>query len=364
MKARTRAAATLAAAVLFLAAAAPARADDLSPDFNAINQWLAKGMAQGLGFNAGESLDPPHEVIDRRLQPDISFGAGEMPLNKEKFPAMQSPAMQNVNPSGLFPASVLFPNLTVHLRAGLPFRMDVALRAADMTTPPGYKLSSGVSAKGQSNSFGATLRKHFLGGEGLPLFSLGANFNHVRGRFNYNTMMNVNDNGFDSNSAVNGSLAWNVNSYGLNAVVSQAIGRWTPFAGLGYNYVTGSVTSTLATTPSTFLVLPTYGASSQTPERDNGRLLFGVEHEGSLFHLFVSGEVKATGVDAGKSWIVQSGLSLPFHLGWGGGSGYASSVRPGSEETSAAAPRTRRKSHERVVAIDKDDAEPGLVFIQ
>ncbi len=334
----------------------------MGTDFNSMMQWLGKGMAEGIGFNAGETFDPPHEVTDKRLQPDVSFGAGQLPMNKSRFPQMQSPALAGMNPAAIFPSQVLFPNLAMHLRAGLPFRCDFALRAADMTTPSGYKLSPSVSGKGQSNSYGATLRKHFFGGESLPLLTFGANFNHVQGRFSYASVFDVNEAPAPPlASVVNGNLAWNVDSYGLNAVVSQQFGAWIPFAGLGYNYVTGSVTATLQTDPESFLVLPTFGSSTQSPSRDNGRVLFGLEHEGALFHLFVNGEVAATGIDAGKAVIVQTGVSLPIHIGLGDGEGYASSVAPSEGDV---ARFTHRRRGDTYIPTSSDQSAPGLIFIQ
>ena len=368
----------------------PARANpDAGTDFQNITDWLSGELVKGLGFNAGESFDPPHEVIDKRLQPDVSLGVGHMPLDKSKFPVMQTQQISDAHPESVFPSSVLFPNLVMHLRGGLPYRMDFAVRGANMTTPPGYKLSPTTTAKGQSNSLGFTLRKHFLGEE-LPLVSLAANYNYVYGNFAYKTSIPVNDLGFTDTIDINGGLRWNVNSYGLNAVVSQNFGRFTPFAGLGYNHVTGSVHARLEADPEHDLIAPWAGDSSRKPEQNQGRLILGSGYQHSWVNFFFNAEVKAGGVDSGKAWIAQCGFALPIHIGSGSGpSSYASSrPKPRSEDDfvdsarAAAAPVVKKRSKpERAssypVALPQQarkemfsgpprtaDAAPTLIFIQ
>lgn len=312
------AAALLLLSPCFASAANPSMADD----FTGMMSWLSHEMAQGIAFNAGSTFDPPHEVYDHRLSPDISLGLGHMPLDKTRFPAPKTQALADYHPENIFPSAVMFPNLAVHLRRGLPGRWDFAIRAADMTTPPGYKISSTTKGVGQSNSIGFSLRKHLFGGDEIPLLTLGAHFNHVYGRFLYNTKLQVNNSGFTEDGNVDGAIVWNVNSFGLNAVTSYSFGRWRPFAGFGYNYVTGSVRAELKVGPSdpnTFGITPFEGSASQHPEQNQGRVILGFQREGSWLHLFTNAEIKTIGIGAGKSYIMQSGISLPFHIGTGSG---------------------------------------------
>lgn len=312
------AARVLAAALLLFGAAGPAAANSsMDPDFTSMMNWLGNGMAQGLAFNAGETFDPPREITDHRLQPDISLGYGELPLNKSQFPQLQTQALATMSPQSIFPSTVGFPNLVAHFRAGLPWRSDFALRLANMTSPPGYKISPTTTADAQSNSIGFSLRKHFGGGEN-PLFSLGLDYNHVYGHVTYNSSFGLSDiggSGLNTTMPILGGIQWNLNSMGVNAIVSQPFGSFTPFGGVGYSYVTGSVHTSLEADSDTFLVQPTIGSSTNHPSPDQGRLLGGFELEGSWLHYFVSGELKEGGVDSGKSWIVQAGLTLPIHIG-------------------------------------------------
>lgn len=360
----------LAGALLLLGGAVPAQAANpsMSSDFSAMMGWLSQEMAQGLAFNAGSTFDPPHEVKSRRLQPDISFGAGRMSLDKKKFPEPQTPALKELNAAKIFPSAVLFPNLAMHLRAGLPGRMDFSIRLANMTTPPGYKLAGGVAAKGQSNSIGFGLRRHFFGREGAPLLGLGANFNHVAGNFHLKTRFSVNTvQGFSADSDVNGDFRWNVSSFGLNAMLSQNYGVWTPFFGLGCNYSAGSVSTQLDATPNTPLISPIRGLASSHPEQNQARLIIGTQMNRSWINLFANGEVQAVGQHAGQSWIVHTGVSLPFEVGWKGFYSAKKGVRSKPTSSNARpefAKRSKGRQSDPVFVPVAAETQPTLIFIQ
>ncbi|MDE1975722.1 MAG: hypothetical protein KGI84_00500 [Elusimicrobia bacterium] len=292
----------------------------MNTDFANISQWLSRNIALGLAFNAGETFDPPREVKDRRLQPDISLGAGFLPLDTARFPATPALTNENINAASFFPSHVLFPNLVMHLRAGLPHRCDFALRVADMTTPPGYRLSGSLYGQGQSNSLGADLRKHFLGRDGDPMVTISADYNYVFGRFSFHETLPVSVEtgtggsiGIDNN--LSGNLRWSVASYGLNFVVSQQYGNWIPFVGLGYNHAIGSVSAGLSDNGDPNLFTPVSGEGFSRVTPDQARGLLGWQWVHSWIDYFAEGEIEAAGPESGKVWILQAGISLPFHIG-------------------------------------------------
>lgn len=321
------AAALLAAALLLFGGAPAAAQPSMSRDFERMMQWLSHELAQGLAFSAGSTTDPPREIIDKRLAPDLSLGLGKVPFDKTRFPTPETPALSEMNVSEIFPEKVHFPNLAMHLRAGLPWRSDFAIRFANMTTPPGYKLSDTTSGKGQSNSIGLTVRRHWFGGR-YPLLTGGIHLNHVYGRFGLKTKFKINDiNGFSADSDVNGDLQWNINSLGVNLVTSQQFGLWTPFFGLGYNRTSGSVRSRLEATPNTFAISPIVGEGAEKPEQNQGRVIFGGEMNSSWMNLFLNVELKAIGISSSRSWVAHTGIQLPFKIGVGGAQGYKDSAR-------------------------------------
>ncbi|MBI4375543.1 MAG: autotransporter outer membrane beta-barrel domain-containing protein [Elusimicrobia bacterium] len=346
-----------ATAALHFSLSLPALSQDapsMSDDFEKITEWLSHEIVEGLAFNAGSTFDPPREVKGLRLQPDLSLGVGMIPLDKSKFPEMATHALREIEPAGIFSSKVLIPNLAMHLRLGLPARFDLAIRGANMTTPPRYRISPKATGKGQSNSIGFSLRKHMIGGE-RPLLTVGANYNHVFGRFDFNSRFDLDEiEGFSASSDIDGLIAWDVRSYGLNAVLSQTFGAWTPFAGLGYNHARGSVRSRIEALSETPLFLPVVGESSQRPETNSARVILGAQLNYSWVNFFTNGEVKAIGVGKGKTFIVHAGLSLPFEIGRHGF--YSASGRRVDKSQPLTA-RTPRRGNRR-------EAESDLFFIQ
>lgn len=346
---RRAAAGLLAAALLLFGAPLFAQQiaanPSMSDDFARMMDWLAHGMAQGIAFNAGSTFDPPHEIIDKRLAPDLSLGLGKMPFDKGKFPEPETQALKDLDATTIFPDEVMFPNVAMHLRAGLPWRSDFAIRLANMTTPPGYRLSPTTAGKGQSNSIGFSVRRHWFGGSEFPLLTVGAHFNHVYGRFSLKSKFNVdNIQGFSADSDVNGDLQWTISSVGLNAVTSQTFGRWTPFVGLGYNRASGSIRCRLEARPNTELISPIMGEGSEAPEPDMARFIMGGEYNGSWVNAFFNAEIKAIGIASSRTWIAHAGMQLPFKIGVGGADGYKDSAR-------------RRAKFVKVKIVDDDELD-------
>lgn len=299
-------------------AAAPARANpSMSNDFQSMMGWLSNEVVQGLSFNAGSMFDPPNELRPWHMQPDVSFGIGMVPLNKKKFPKVETQALAEKQPEKLLPSSVTFPNLALHLRLGLPGRFDFTVRGANMTVPKGYKLAPGTEGNGQSNSIGFGVRRHFFGGRDTPLLSVAANYNHVKGNFNFvNAWQRLElVPGFQVDSRNVGRLEWNVNSIGMNAVVSQSYGMWTPFIGGGWSHMSGSMKARLQADFATPLISPAIGEASDHPEENQARVIIGTQLDRSRFSFFVNGEMKAIGIQSGKAFIVQMGVVTPFRIG-------------------------------------------------
>lgn len=292
----------------------------IASDFQSIMEWLTNETVQGLAFNAGSTFDPPDEIAPGRIQPDVSLGVGYLPLDKGKFPTIVVPALAKLDPARALPDHVTFPNLTLHMRMGLPNRWDFSWRGANMTVPQGYRLTPQTRSDGQSNSLGFGLRKHLWGG-GRPLVSIAGNFNYVFGRFNfYNDYKDLElTPGVFVDSRNRGQLAWSVASIGLNAIVSQNFGVWTPFFGIGYNRMSGSVRGHLESDFNTPLIHNPVAEASDRPEEHQGRVIFGAQLDRSRLSYFLNGELKAIGASAGKTFIVSMGIAAPFHIGHIGG---------------------------------------------
>lgn len=345
----------------------------LTDDFRGMSQWLSHELAQGLAFNAGSTFDPPHEIKGYALQPDLSLGVGRMPLDKRDFPPITTPALDDFGGQNLFPDSVTFPNLAVHLRMGLPWRGDAYFRFADATTPSGYKISPTMTAAVQTNSFGGGVRQHLFGRDGRPTLTVGAHYNHVVGRVRLKSTFQVNTNGFQADDEFNGALDWNLNSFGLNAVVHKAFGPWTPFGGIGYNYATGSARARLELIPKTDLIQPISAEGSSRPEQNTGRFIFGVEYQKPTWSVFANAELKALGRLKYRGFIAQIGVSLPYEIGRGPAIIYkkrrpdaaGTMYVPRREAEADEKPRSRRDSAPKPKSKpSQETAPPDMIFLQ
>lgn len=314
-------------------------------------RWLSHEMAQGLAFNAGSNFDPPKEVKGYYLQPDLSLGVGRMPLDKRDFPILHTPQLSGDAGANLFPNSVLFPNLAMHLRMGLPWRGDAYVRFADATTPAGYKISPTMTAQVQTNSYGGGIRQHFFGGD-RPTLTLGAHYNHVQGRTRLKSAFTFQAPGVTQTDDFTGDIRWSINSFGTTAIVSKSFGAWTPFAGIGYNYATGSVSTSFDLSASA-VNSQAFGVGSERPEKNQGREIFGLSYDRPTWSLFANGELKAIGQLQYRSIIVQFGGALPFDIGRGPAIFYKRKSSP------AAAQKTAR---DEVSTPDpeRDDAPPPV----
>jgi hypothetical protein len=289
----------------------------MEDDFARIMEWLTQGTAQGLAFNSGSTFDPPNEMRAWRIQPDISFGVGVMPFDKSSFPKLQVEALADKNPEGDLPDKISFPNLTLHSRIGLPLRMDLGLRVVNMTVPKNYELSPNTVGNGQSNTLGLSLRKHFFGG-GAQLLTVSGAYNRVSGYFNFRSELKdveLVKGVFTADSVNQGQLDWNVTSVGVNFVVSQQYGKWTPFMGAGVNKVSGIVDGRLEAVWDTPLIGSTIGKASSRPETHNTRLILGFQRDGTFFKYFLNSEIKTSGFASGKAFVISTGLAAPFRIG-------------------------------------------------
>lgn len=348
-----------------------------------MTQWLSHEMANGLAFNAGSTFDPPREVTGWALQPDISLGIGRIPFNKRNFPTLENPTLNDQGGSNIFPDSVLFPNLALHLRMGLPGRRDAYIRLADATTPPGYKISPTMTAQVQTNSLGFGVRQHLdLWKEELPKVTLGAHYNHVRGRTRLKGLFNVATGGFQADSELTGEIDWNLNSFALTAVAHKSYDRWTPFFGFGYNYATGSVRSKLNLKSRTFLIDDVEGQGSERPEQSQGRWISGVQYARTKWSMFFNAEVKALGRLQYRSWIAQLGFALPYEIGRGPKIIYKKRVPSAVDDSQRTAPKARKadlkddsyeKEDKRLAPQPKrrplepkepEQTQPDLIFLQ
>lgn len=307
----------LALSLVLVPGTSRAANESLSGDFQAMMDWLSGQAVQPVAFNAGTTFDPPQELKPGELQLEPTFGMGILPLDITKFPTLKNQTLNDQHVGSFFPQRVPFPDMTAHVRYGLPGRWDLSFRLSNVTIPT-IAMTAQTKVSGQVNNFGFQARK-FFGGRGEdPSLSLSAHANWLVGHFNFgNTMKDVALGDLTSNAANSGSMAWNLGSVGVNAVVSRSYGHWVPFVGVGYNLASGSLKATMRTDFDTYLAAPAMSAQSSRPRSQNIRVLFGTEVvRTSAANLFLSGEWQALGTGGGgETFNVHLGAILPLRFG-------------------------------------------------
>lgn len=312
---RTPSRALLAAAAVAFASPVLAAGNSLSDDYSRMMRWLSDEMVDPLAFNAGTTFDPPNELTAFEPSLDLSFGVGILPLDIAKFPTLSNKTLNDRNVSASFPQRVPFPDLTAHVRLGLPGRWDAAARLSN-TTAPTINMTPETKAGGQANNVGVSFRRFFFGTQGRPKLAIGLNANYLWGKFTFSSRYeDVAMSTLTTDADNEGWMKWSLKSVGLNATVSKKYGPWTPYGGVGFNIADGTHEARLYTDFTTYLALPSEGRETSRPQDSNVRLLFGTQLERrSGRDLFLSGEVLASGGE-GHSFNVHLGMIIPLRFG-------------------------------------------------
>ena len=148
-----------------------------------------------------------------------------------------------------------------------------------------------MTAAVQTNSFGAGSAA-FAGGE-MPTVTLGAHTTTCRAD-PAEWDLQRGGGAFVAEDEFLGAIDWSINSFGVTAVASQNLGWWTPFAGVGCNYATGSVSTRLVLKSSTRHPRHRRRGSAR-PEKVQGRVILGASYDRQTWSLFANSELKAVG---------------------------------------------------------------------
>jgi len=298
----------------------------LSQDYQAIMEWLSSEASEGLAFHSSVTFDPPVELSAGGVGLDANLGVGTIPVHKNTFPRLQVQTLQDLRPQDNFLSQTPFPDMTAHLRLGLPNRYEAALRLSDATIPR-HKISPTTEGQGQSNIFGVELRKHF-GDARTERVTTYLTYDYLQGGFKFfNGFRNIPVTDTLSLDADNeGLLAWNIQTYGLGLSVSHQFGPWVPYYGFAYHYSHGFVRTRLESRFETPLVAPIVGKGRHPVEGSQQlRLILGTMKKGRRVGLYATTEVLAFGSRAGRAFAAHLGFALPL---WGSSSGALPSNLP------------------------------------
>jgi hypothetical protein len=86
--------------------------------------------------------------------------------------------------------------------------------------------------------------------------------------------------------------------------------------GGGVNYAVGSVSAALTADSNSNDISNFSGDGQAGLAEPAGRIIVGTAFNHLRVSTFINGEMQVSGEDRWKAWIVQAGVSLPFHIGW------------------------------------------------
>lgn len=311
---RQAAAALFAAGLaLFPAGSACAAANPaLREDFDSMMEWLSNETAEGLSFHSSVAFDPPVELARGAVSVDGNLGVGTLTTEKNTFPRLRVKTLQDLDPEENFSDVTPFPDMTAHLRLGLPARWETGLRLSNMTVPR-HPISSSTEGSGQSNIYGLQVRRHYFGGRS-PLLTLSGTVDYLHGGFKfYNGFkdVEVTDTLF-LDSANEGRLSWDIKSAGVAAMASKQYGRWTPYWGAGYHYSRGYVRGRLTSKFNTSLIPPVIGAGTERLRSKQVRVMVGTMREAGGWSWYGAVESLAFNSKGGRTFAAHLGFSLPL----------------------------------------------------
>ncbi|HEY5040164.1 MAG TPA: DUF6588 family protein, partial [bacterium] len=149
------------------------------------------------------------------------------------------------------PPVVPIPVPLATIRVGLLHGLDVGLRVAYM---PQFNLADLGVGVGY-NGWGLDLRYRILDGGQLPTVTVGVSWDTMNGNFSISTNVNQSaiytdpNNGNQYNDNLTGTTTyqqnWNVKSFGAHLIVGKDLGLLYPFAGVGFQRNSGTVSSSI-----------------------------------------------------------------------------------------------------------------------
>jgi hypothetical protein len=226
--------------------------NQVNSNFQSIAVFMNGPFVNSLGFFTSLGWDSTPTVYDLASGPhfSVNVGAGAdfigLPnTNNLSLPFISASSTLN------FPTGIPLPYPVINARLGLFNGFDVGFR---YTYLPPISVS-GVA--GNFNGWGLDLRYKLFEGAALPTVTLSTSFDSMTGSFSVNTASfnesginytdpNSNDNYPNASLTGNSNytLNWNTQTVGAKVTVGKSLGILYPFAGIGFQRNSGTVTST------------------------------------------------------------------------------------------------------------------------
>lgn len=288
-------------------------------DYQTISNYVNSQFAKSLGFITTLGWNTPPSVFDIVSGPRLEIGVGAG-ADLMGLPNLNNLNLGAVNLGSNFnlPSSVPFPFPVVTGRVGLANGLDFGLKF--LYLPMINLPDAGFAAN--YFGWGLDLRYKVLDGAYLPTVTVGVSLDSMQGSFNLATAINQTsqytdpNNGLPYNVTVNGqnnyNLAWDTKSFGVQVEFGKDLNVVYPFAAVGFQRNSGSITSTMAGNGTYTLTgvgggsgnINLLSASTDPPVYFEPKFVVGLDF-GVGLHWAIVGESNGTDIAGSTSFRVQ-----------------------------------------------------------
>ncbi len=294
---------------------------NMTSDYQVLSNYVNGQFTKSMGLFSTLGWNTPPTVFDilGGTKVEVGIGVGADFINISglgNVPLQALVASSNVNIPSQIPAP--FPVVTG--RVGLVNGLDFGLRFTYLPTV--NVPEAGFS--GQYNGMGLDLRYRIIEAPNLPTVTVGVSWDTISGSFGLNTNVTQSASYLDGGSTYNDTLAgstnyalnWNVKSFGAKILVGKDFGVAYPFAGIGFqrnsgtitSKVTGTVLETVTDSSNTVIGTPTNVTvnvnTAGVPTILEPKAVFGIDF-GQGLHWAVVGETNGTDLAVSTSFRVQ-----------------------------------------------------------
>lgn len=288
-------------------------------DYQTISNYVNSQFAKSMGFVTTLGWNTPPGVFDIVSGPRVEIGVGAG-ADLMGLPNLNSLNLGAINLGSNFnlPASVPLPFPVITGRVGLANGLDFGLKF--LYLPMINFPDAGFAAN--YFGWGLDLRYKVLDGVYLPTVTVGVSLDSMHGSFNLATAINQTsqytdpNNGLPYSVTVNGqnnyTLAWDTKSFGAQVEFGKDLNVVYPFAAVGFQRNSGSITSTMAGNGTYTLTgvgggsgnINLLSASNAPPVYFEPKFVVGLDF-GAGLHWAVVGESNGTDIAGSTSFRVQ-----------------------------------------------------------
>ncbi len=290
---------------------------DAQADYQSLTNYINGRFAGSMGFFTSLGWNTPTQVFDLVSGPRAEVGVG-VGADLMGLPDLNSVGLNAIHLSSnlSIPAVVPAPFPVLTGKVGL-------LNGLDLGVKFNYLPQVNLPELGFAADFfgwGLDLRYKLVEGATAPTVTVGVSFDDMAGNLSIGTPINQSGNYVDSNTSMNYNvnftgnntyaLHWETKSFGAQVQVGKDLGVAYPFAAIGFQRNSGTITSTMTGTgtltvsPGSPTPINVSAANSAQPNLFEPKYVVGLDF-GMGLHWAIVGESNGTDLAFSTSFRVQ-----------------------------------------------------------